>query len=209
MHCFNYFHYFSLRARHGRAQQSQVLKKAIASFIRNDLHRSSVPGGAGMINHVRLRSPIFAFALFTMVSALNSRAVADDHSHPQSAAMPQSAESAQFQKEMDAGMGKMMSDMHAAGYSGNADADFLEMMIPHHEGAVEMARLELIYGRDPLTRKLAEDIIAGQQVEIEAMKRRLAILRNKHELGKEEFPPLGGTRGKSGQGSDSKIKPEK
>src|SRR4030067_3859165 len=109
---------------------------------------------------------------------------------------------------MDAGMGKMMSYMHAAGYSGNADADFLEMMIPHHEGAVEMARLELISGRDPLTRKLAEDIIAGQQVEIEAMKRRLAILRNKHELGKEEFPPLGGTRGKSVQGSDSKIKPE-
>lgn len=162
-----------------------------------------------MINHVRLRSSIFAFALFTMVSALNSRAVAEDHSHPQSATMTQSAESAQFQKEMDAGMGKMMSDMHATGYSGNADADFLSMMIPHHEGAVEMARLELTYGRDPLTRKLAEEIIAGQQVEIEAMKRRLAILRNRHELGKEEFPPLGGTRGISGQGSDSKIKPEK
>jgi uncharacterized protein (DUF305 family) len=162
-----------------------------------------------MINHVRLRSPIIAFALFMTVSAFNSPANAEDHTHPQSFIMPQSAESAQFQKEMDAGMGKMMSDMHAAGYSGNADADFLSMMIPHHEGAVEMARLELIYGRDPLTRKLAEDIIAGQQVEIEGMKRRLAILRNRDELGKEEFPPLGGTRGKSGQGSESKIKLEK
>lgn len=162
-----------------------------------------------MIKHVRLPSTIFAYALFVMVSSLNSPVVAEDHSHSQSPAMPQRAESSQFQKEMDAGMAKMMNDMHAGGYSGNTDADFLSMMIPHHEGAVEMARLELIHGRDPLTRKLAEEIIASQQVEIEAMRRRLAILRNWHESGKEEFPPLGGTRGKSGQGTDSKIKPEK
>ena len=102
-----------------------------------------------------------------------------------------------FASEMDAGMDKMMRDMHAPGYSGNADADFLTMMIPHHEGAVEMARLVLIHGRDPLTRKLAEEIIASQVVEIEGMKRRIVILRTKLGPEQDEFPALGGTRGPS------------
>ena len=94
---------------------------------------------------------------------------------------------------MSAGMTRMMEDMHAPGYSGNADIDFLAMMIPHHEGAVEMARLVLIHGRDPLTRRLAEDIIASQVVEIEAMKRRLELLNKPSR--EREFPALGGSRG--------------
>ena len=102
---------------------------------------------------------------------------------------------ARFASEMDAGMEAMMRDMHAPGYSGHADVDFLAMMIPHHAGAVEMARLVLINGRDPLTRKLAEEIIASQVVEIEGMKRRLAILRAKSGPDGDEFPALGGTRG--------------
>lgn len=100
-----------------------------------------------------------------------------------------------FRQEMDAGMKKMMDDMHAPGYTGDPDVDFLAMMIPHHEGAVEMARLVLIYGRDPLTRKFAEEIIAGQQTEIESMKRRLEILRKKPDPEPGGFPALGGTRG--------------
>jgi uncharacterized protein (DUF305 family) len=67
------------------------------------------------------------------------------------------------------------------------------MMIPHHGGAVEMARLVLVHGRDPATRRLAEDIIAGQVVEIQAMNRRLALLRS--EATGDEYPALGGTRG--------------
>ena len=48
---------------------------------------------------------------------------------------------------MDAGMARMMQDMHSPGYTGQPDPDFLAMMIPHHEGAVDMARLVLIHGR--------------------------------------------------------------
>ena len=102
---------------------------------------------------------------------------------------------ARFASEMDVGMDQMMRDMHAPGYTGKADIDFLAMMIPHHQGAVEMARLVLIHGRDPLTRKLAEEIIASQVVEIEGMKRRLVILRAKISPEQDEFPALGGTRG--------------
>ena len=100
-----------------------------------------------------------------------------------------------FQRDMDAGMARMMQDMHSPGYSGDADADFLAMMIPHHAGAVDMARLVLQHGHDPATRRLADEIIATQTVEIESMTRRLAALRQP-DVGKStEFPALGGTRG--------------
>jgi uncharacterized protein (DUF305 family) len=99
-----------------------------------------------------------------------------------------------FDRAMAAGMARMMRDMHAAAPSGNADVDFLAMMIPHHVGAVEMARLALQHGRDPATRQLAQDIIASQTVEIESMRRRLAALRRPRE-GAAEVPSLGGTRG--------------
>ena len=101
-----------------------------------------------------------------------------------------------FAREMDAGMAKMMADMHAPGYTGDADIDFLAMMIPHHEGAVDMARLVLQHGDDPVTRKLAEDIIASQRVEIEGMQRRLADLKRGLSRSEPEgYPALGGTRG--------------
>ena len=59
-----------------------------------------------------------------------------------------------------------------------------------------MARLVLIHGRDPATRRLAEEVIAGQQVEIEGMQRRLAQLRGGQGRSTgEDFPALGGTRG--------------
>lgn len=100
-----------------------------------------------------------------------------------------------FAREMAAGMKTMMDNMHATGYTGNPDVDFLAMMIPHHEGAVEMARLVLMHGKDPLTRRLAEEIIASQTAEIAAMEQRLAILRRGEDLNPGGFPALHGTRG--------------
>lgn len=58
-----------------------------------------------------------------------------------------------------------------------------------------MARLVLIHGKDPLVRRLAEEIIAGQQAEITAMEARLSILRKGDDPMPEGYPPLGGTRG--------------
>jgi uncharacterized protein (DUF305 family) len=100
-----------------------------------------------------------------------------------------------FRQEMDEAMVRMMRDMHSPGYTGDSDVDFLAMMIPHHAGAVDMARLVLVHGRDPATRRLAEDILAGQTIEIEGMTRRLAALRLRPRPRTRGFPDLGGTRG--------------
>jgi uncharacterized protein (DUF305 family) len=102
---------------------------------------------------------------------------------------------AEFEHAMHAGMQKMMSEMHATPPSGSADVDFLQMMIPHHAGAVEMARLVLAAGTDPLVRQLAEDVIAGQSTEIVAMRARLARIRGGGDAEPDGFPALGATRG--------------
>jgi uncharacterized protein (DUF305 family) len=64
----------------------------------------------------------------------------------------------------------MHSAMHAVSLVGKADADFALMMIPHHQGAVEMAKVELQFGADPSLRRLAQEIIVTQQSEIDVMK---------------------------------------
>ena len=56
-------------------------------------------------------------------------------------------------------------------YTNNADIDFVRGMIPHHQGAVEMAKIQLKYGKDRELRKLSEEIIAAQKKEIEFMKK--------------------------------------
>ncbi len=103
--------------------------------------------------------------------------------------------SATFNHAMHVAMTAMGQAMAAAPSTGDADRDFLAMMIPHHEGAVEMSRLLLIHGRDPLVRRLAEEIMAGQQAEILSMQGRLARLGQARATESTEFPALGGTRG--------------
>jgi len=114
---------------------------------------------------------------------------------PASATKGFNPEFVSFAQAMADGMEKMMVDMHQPGMTGNPDVDFLAMMIPHHHGAVEMARLVLIHGVDPLVRQLAEEIITSQQVEVAAMQARLSTLKQGANPAPDGFPALRGIRG--------------
>ncbi|WP_091857550.1 DUF305 domain-containing protein [Bosea robiniae] len=143
------------------------------------------------------------FSLDTMLARVAGGAVpVHDHSN-HGGAMPPSPDKTTaaaaaapkgydtYLSDMHVGMEKMMRDMHADPPSGDPDIDFLAMMVPHHWGAVEMARLVLRDGRDPIVREIAEAILAGQQTEMQGMRGRLEALRR----GDDDYPSLSGNRG--------------
>jgi uncharacterized protein (DUF305 family) len=68
---------------------------------------------------------------------------------------------------------KMHKDMTME-FTGNPDVDFAQGMIPHHQGAIDMAKIVLKYGKDPEIKKLAEEVIKAQDTEIAFMKGWLA-----------------------------------
>ena len=74
-----------------------------------------------------------------------------------------------FASDMDVSMKVMGKGMADAPMTGDADHDFASMMIPHHQGAIDMAKAELLYGKDPTMRRLAQEIIADQKSEIDLM----------------------------------------
>ena len=78
-----------------------------------------------------------------------------------------------FQASMDAAMSRMNDGMANAESNGNPDHDFATMMIPHHQGAIDMAKAELLYGKDPVLRRLAQEIIVDQGSEITVMQSQL------------------------------------
>jgi uncharacterized protein (DUF305 family) len=73
-----------------------------------------------------------------------------------------------FRKLMEAATARMHLAMDV-GFTGDADRDFARMMIPHHQGAIDMALVELRYGKDDRLKRLAQEIIVTQQQEIAVM----------------------------------------
>jgi DUF305 family protein family protein len=116
-----------------------------------------------------LRIAIFSARLLLAFSAPSLVLGAFAHeAHPAAQKAAGTDESA-FLAENDAAMTKMMNDM-AAKPSGDIDRDFVAMMAPHHQGAIDMAVIELRYGKNEQLRRIAQEIIVSQLQEIAVMK---------------------------------------
>jgi uncharacterized protein (DUF305 family) len=107
----------------------------------------------------------------TLCVAAGIAAHAQSHGHGYAPSDGGVTADATFKSQLMQAMDRMDAGMMAAKGTGNPDRDFAAMMIPHHQGAIDMAKLQLIYGRDPVLRRLAQAIIVEQQQEIELMQR--------------------------------------
>jgi uncharacterized protein (DUF305 family) len=98
------------------------------------------------------------------------------HGRPTQADKP-AGTAAAFAARMGEAMRTMNADMDRAPMTGDPDHDFAAMMIPHHQGAVEMAKAELLYGKNRVLRRLAQEIIVTQGSEISVMQSELNATR--------------------------------
>ena len=94
--------------------------------------------------------------------------------HPPMAGAPGGAAMAQHRPEMRQAMEKMNRDMMGVPMTGNPDRDFAAMMVPHHQGALDMARDYLQEGKDPEMRRMAEKTIQDQQKDINELREWMA-----------------------------------
>ena len=115
------------------------------------------------MNLSMLSAAILTVGVFT-TPALSQDMKMKGHQGHQTMATDQSAST----KAFEAANAKMHKDMMVP-YTGKTDVDFVRSMIPHHQGAIDMARIQLQYGKDPAIRKLAEEVIKAQEAEIKMM----------------------------------------
>lgn len=112
-----------------------------------------------------------------LVLAASSPAHAQDMDHSAHGAMQGMAQPKGDTGPSAKAFAEANAKMHAGMdivFTGNTDKDFVRGMIAHHQGAIDMAKIELQYGTDPAIRKLAEDIVSAQEAEIKMMQEWLA-----------------------------------
>jgi Domain of unknown function (DUF305) len=157
---------------------NESLRRTSGPSIDRPLHHADTGVGRGHGRDAAFRRRVLAAGI-AMALATGCFAFAHDASHDGASSTLQStglasrsADEAAYLAENDAAMKKMMTDMNITP-TGDVDADFVGAMVPHHQGAVDMARAELRYGRNEQLRRIAQEIIVEQMQEITAM--RLAL----------------------------------
>jgi uncharacterized protein (DUF305 family) len=133
----------------------------------------------------------FAATAYLTASSANPQSLADYLSAicAKSFSSAPAAEAPYLAENVSA-MTKMMIDMGIRP-SGNVDADFVAMMVPHHQGAVEMAQAELRHGRNEPLRRMAQEIIVTQLQEITAMQFALGQPLPPSAPSPDQIPPAG------------------
>ncbi|WP_421591859.1 CopM family metallochaperone [Shinella sp. M27] len=116
---------------------------------------------------------LFLGAALSLALTLPALAQEADHSAHQGMTMDAPEDSSPSTQAFIDANAKMHAAM-AIDFTGNADVDFVRGMIAHHQGAIDMAKVELEHGKDADIRKLAQDVITAQEGEIAMMKEWLA-----------------------------------
>lgn len=112
-------------------------------------------------------------ALTTSFAIAQDNTMHQDHMMPMANNQMPMGDTGPSSQAFKAANDRMHADM-AVPLTGNADVDFVRGMIPHHQGAIDMARIVLEHGKDPEIRKLAEGVVQAQEGEIAMMKDWLA-----------------------------------
>jgi uncharacterized protein (DUF305 family) len=138
-----------------------------------------------MRHSIRL-APLFALACTTSLAL-----ALDPHQHqqfPSQSATAAHRSSQSFDALLTQAMHRMHAAMAAVPQTGQPDRDFLAAMVPHHQGAVDMAKAVLLVTTDARIRNLAQSIITEQQYEIDLMTRLLAEMPDHSPVAKEKAP---------------------
>jgi uncharacterized protein (DUF305 family) len=101
----------------------------------------------------------------TLIAGMTGIPAYSQHSHSDS----QAASGGPAWSELQQSMESMHEALSSLKSTGNNDEDFIQMMLPHHQAAIDMAKVELMHGQDPQMRRLAQEIITDQESEIELM----------------------------------------
>lgn len=98
--------------------------------------------------------------------------------------LPQVAAPADCAAELRAAMHRMHEAAAKVTATKDTDQDFVQLMLPHHQAAIEMAQTQLLCGKDPELRRVAQEIITDQQSEMELMR----LWLKKHQTNRPEHP---------------------
>jgi uncharacterized protein (DUF305 family) len=129
-----------------------------------------------------MRTPSRWAIAFTLLFALALQG-AQEAGHPTHAVSISTADPAWT--ELTSSMEKMHQAMSSVAPSDDSDRDFVRLMLPHHQAAIDMAKSELLFGKSPEMRRLAQEIITDQQSEIQLMQ----LWLKKHTPGRQQSRP--------------------